>query len=110
MTADEFRSMALKFPGAIESAHMGHPDFRIEGKIFATLGFPDESWGMVKLTPEQQRLLVRNAPGVFAPCSGVWGKRGATNVHLASATEDTLRDAFDSAWRNVVTRMKKKQA
>ena len=69
MTADEFRRFALSFPEAIEDAHMGHPDFRVRGKIFATLG-PDEEWGMVKLTPEQQAPLVRAEPGVYKPASG----------------------------------------
>ena len=110
MTADKFRRMALGFAGASESAHMGHPDFRIEGKIFATLGCPDEISGMVKLTPKQQRSFVRNAPGVFAPCSGAWGRRGNTGGHLASVTADTLHAALDAAWRNVVTKVKKKDA
>ena len=98
--------MALKFPGASESAHMGHPDFRVGGKIFATLGAPDENWGMVKLTPDQQSEFIRKAPGVFAPCSGAWGRAGATNVHLASVTAETLKSALDAAWRNVTTKLK----
>ena len=102
MTAEEFRKMALSFSGAVESAHMKHPDFRIEGKIFATLGYPDESWGMVKLTPEQQRSFIKNAPSAFNPCSGVWGQRGATNVYLASAKKDVLNAALDAAWKNCV--------
>ena len=98
MTADEFRSLALGFPGAVESAHMNHPDFRVEGKIFATLGFPDESHGMVKLTPEQQRSFVEKAPKVFTPCSGVWGERGATSVHLPLAKKTLLKATLDAAW------------
>jgi hypothetical protein len=101
MTADEFRSMALSLPEAFESAHMGHPDFRVRGKIFATLGWPDESWGMVKLTPEQQRLLVQAEPDVFAPATGAWGRQGSTIVHLRLAMTDTLRHALIAAWRNV---------
>jgi hypothetical protein len=108
MTADEFRNMALGFPGAFESAHMDHPDFRVEGKIFATLGYPDETMGMVKLTPEQQRLFVGEAPAVFSPCSGAWGQRGATSVHLASVKKNTLRAALKAAYRNVSEKMKKK--
>jgi len=107
MTADEFRKMALRFPGAIESAHMNHPDFRIESKIFATLGSPDNAWGMVKLTPEQQRSFVKNAPGMFKPCSGVWGERGATNVHLASAKKKILQTALNAAWINATAKTKK---
>ena len=109
MTADKFRSIALGFPGAVESAHMGHPDFRTEGKIFATLGYPDKKWVMVKLTPEQQRSFVRMAPSVFDPCRGGWGKRGATNVHLASVQDDMLHAALDAAWRNVCAKVKKKK-
>src|SRR5882762_1973561 len=67
MTSDEFRKMALKIPTAVERSHMNHPDFRVAGKIFASLGVPDESWGMVKLTREQQRTLIEKAPEVFNP-------------------------------------------
>jgi hypothetical protein len=101
MTAGQFRSLVLSLPQACESAHMGHPDFRVRGKIFATLGYPDEGWGMVKLTPEQQREFVGSKPGVFEPVAGAWGERGATCVHLASATEAVLRLAVVAAWRNV---------
>ena len=109
MTADEFRSLALGFPGVIESAHMNHPDFRARGKIFASLGYPDEAWGMVKLTPEQQRSFVKEAPQVFVPCRGAWGERGATNVRLASAKKTTLHPALDAAYRNVSDPVKKKE-
>jgi predicted DNA-binding protein (MmcQ/YjbR family) len=109
MTADEFRSMALGFPGAFESAHMNHPDFRVEGKIFATLGYPDETSGMVKLTPEQQRSFIGTAPNVFSPCSGAWGQGGATSVHLALLKKNTLRAALEAAYRNVCENLKKKK-
>jgi hypothetical protein len=109
MTADKFRSLALEVTGAIESAHMGHPDFRIEGRIFATLGYPDESHGMVKLTPEQQRAFLEKAPGIFAPCNGAWGRQGATTVHLPSARLALLGAAFHSARRNVTFKGKKAQ-
>jgi hypothetical protein len=99
MTADEFRSLALSFPEAVEAAHMNHPDFRVGGKIFATLG-PGEAWGMVKLTPEQQALFVRTEPGVFQPVKGAWGRRGATHVRLEAATEPSVRQALEAAWRN----------
>ena len=88
---------------------MNHPDFRIGGKIFATLGYPDEGWGMVKLTPEQQRSFVKQAPNVFNHCSGLWGRRGATNVYLASAKKALLHAALDAAWRNVSIKSKKKK-
>jgi hypothetical protein len=100
MTPDKFRSLALSLPGAVESAHMAHPDFRVEGRIFATLGYPDDKSAMVKFTPEQQRKFLKGAPGVFAPCNGVWGQRGATNVHLPSAKVAVLRTALKVAWNN----------
>jgi hypothetical protein len=100
MTAAEFRKLALSLPEAVESAHMGHPDFRVRKKIFATL-WPDECWGMVKLTPDQQALFMQSEPDVFAPVKGGWGLRGATSVHLPSATKEAVRSALVNAWRNV---------
>jgi hypothetical protein len=99
MTSAEFRTLALSFPEAVEFAHMNHPDFRVGGKIFATLG-PDESWGMVKLTPDQQTLFLRTAPALFEPASGAWGRRGATIVQLRAADELTVTQALTAAWRN----------
>ncbi|HEV3438994.1 MAG TPA: MmcQ/YjbR family DNA-binding protein [Gemmata sp.] len=99
MTADEFRSLALSLPETSESAHMDHPDFRVGGKIFATLG-PDEAWGMVKLTPEQQGVFVRTEGKVFQPVNGAWGRRGCTYVRLEAATEPSVRQALVAAWRN----------
>jgi hypothetical protein len=108
MTANDFREMALAYPRAVESAHMNHPDFRSDGKIFATLGYADDNLGMVKLTPEQQRSFVRESPGVFNPCSGAWGLRGATNVHLASVERSVVRDALDCAFQNITAKARKK--
>ena len=99
VTAEEFRSIAVSLPEALEGEHMGHPDFRVRGKIFATLG-PEERWGMVKLTPEQQAEFVRAEPDVFQPIQGAWGRRGCTQVHLAAATEATVRPALLAAWHN----------
>jgi hypothetical protein len=99
VTADEFRSQALSLPEASEDAHMGHPDFRVRGKIFATLG-PDEDWGMVKLTADEQAWFVRTESDVFQPFSGAWGRRGCTKVCLAAAQELTVRQALIAAWRN----------
>ena len=101
MTADQFRSLALELPEAVESSHMDHPDFRVHRKIFATLGYPDAGYGMVKLTPEEQARLVRSQPAVFVPVNGGWGLRGATYVRLEAASEETLRHALATAWRNV---------
>jgi hypothetical protein len=80
---------------------MGHPDFRVAGKIFATLGYPDDEWGMVKLTPQQQKTFTKMAPGVFAPCNGAWGRGGATQVHLKPAKVGLVRDALQAAWDNL---------
>jgi hypothetical protein len=78
---------------------MDHPDFRVHGKIFATLG-PDEDWAMVKLTPGQQASFVRLEPEVFEPFAGAWGRRGCTRVWLAAAQELLVRQALLDAWRN----------
>ena len=102
MTTENFRQLALGIPNAVESSHMDHPDFRIGGKIFASLGYPDDEHGMVKLTPRQQRTFLKEAPTVFAPCAGVWGKRGATSVYLALAELDALRAALLAASKNVI--------
>jgi hypothetical protein len=102
MTPDKFRRLALDLPGVTEREHMRHPDFRVGGRIFATLGYPDEKWGMVKLTPEQQRSFVTMAPETFRPCKGVWGERGATNVQLETAKVKVVRDALNAAWHNIV--------
>jgi hypothetical protein len=107
MIPDQFRKLALGFPDAIESSHMNHTDFRIDGKVFASLGYPDESWAMVKLTPDQQRLFVRETRRVFRPCKGVWGERGATNVHLESADQALVRAGLQAAYDNVRTKVKK---
>ncbi len=99
MTPDEFRKMALALPETIESAHMGHPDFRVGGKIFATLGVPDSDWGMVKLTPDDQELFIQIDPKGFQPVKGGWGRQGATTVRLRSARKRTVREALRTAWR-----------
>ena len=100
MTANDFRKMALSCPEAIESAHMDHPDFRVRGKIFATLGYPDKDSGVVKLTPNEQRDFVRSDPNVFQPVKGAWGRRGSTSVHLPAASIDKVREALRAAWHN----------
>ncbi len=109
MTANEFRKLALEFPGTVESSHMNHPDFRVEGKIFASLGYPDDGWGMVKLTPEQQRTFVKEGAGAFRPCNGVWGERGATNVQLASVKKTLLQSALRAAIGNMRLAVKEKR-
>jgi hypothetical protein len=99
MTADDFRSLALSLPETVEASHMNHPDFRVGGKIFATLG-PKEEVGMVKLTPEQQALFIRSETNVYKPVNGAWGRRGCTHVRLEAATEASVRQALVAAWRN----------
>ena len=79
---------------------MAHPDFRVCGRIFATLGYPDKSHGMVKLTPEQQHYFSKDYPEAFQPVKGAWGRRGATCVNLKAARKDVLRKALHAAWHN----------
>ena len=100
MTIDEFRKLALNLPEASESAHMGHPDFRVRGKIFATLGYPEKGWGCCKLTAAQQQRLVQDDPDVFVPAAGAWGRSGMTTVRLRSAKKDVVRKALTNAWCN----------
>ena len=97
-TADDFRRIALSFPGAEEKAHMGHPDFRVGGKIFATLGSPNEESGMVSLLPEQQELAIEAEPAAFRPVAGAWGRGGSTLVDLAQVSEEWLHRTLDWAW------------
>ena len=100
MTAAEIRRLALSLPEAVESSHMGHPDFRVANKIFATLGYPSRGWGVVMLTPDQQDLFVRTEPAAFAAAKGAWGRRGSTTVHLQVAQRATVRESLIAAWRN----------
>jgi hypothetical protein len=99
MTAVEFRKLALDLPEAVESSHMNHPDFRVRGKIFATL-WPDDDWGMVKLTPEQQTMFTHSEPKIFEPIQGGWGRRGATRVLLRVAKKSSVKKALVAAWLN----------
>jgi hypothetical protein len=110
MNKAEFREMALGFPGAVANEHMSHPDFRINGKIFATLGYPDEGWGMVKLTPGQQQVFVGKFPDAFGACRGTWGKKGATNVHLGTVKKSDLAAALAAAFENVSAGRRKREA
>jgi YjbR protein len=101
MTAKEFRRIALGMADAIEGAHMGHPDFRVRGGIFATL-HPDDKHGMVKLPPDEQQRLVRDFPEMFTPENGAWGRQGCTRVTLAVADEETLGEAMTLAWQEMI--------
>jgi hypothetical protein len=100
MTANDFRQLALALPEAVESAHMNHPDFRVGGKVFATLGYPDKSWGMVKLNPEQQHYFSKDHPDIFVPAKGAWGRKGATSVALKPAKKTIVEKAMLAAWTN----------
>ncbi len=99
MTVARFRTLALALPEAVEGAHMDHPDFRVRGKIFASLG-PGGSWGMVKLTREQQAEVIREMRGAAAPANGTWGARGATIVTIARAEATLVARALAMAWCN----------
>jgi hypothetical protein len=101
MTVVDFRGLALSLPDASESAHMGHPDFRVRGKIFATLGYPDQRFGVVLLTPDQQREFILLAPDTFQPVPGGWGLKGSTRVVLEKAAESHVLDALLTAYRKV---------
>ena len=98
MRAQEFRRIALAMTDAIEGSHMGHPDFRVNGRIFATL-HPDNKFGMVKLPPDEQQRFVDENPGAFAPESGAWGRQGCTRVRLDAVDEDALGEAMTIAWQ-----------
>jgi hypothetical protein len=108
VTARAFRKLALRLPEAVEGAHMGHPDFRVGGKIFATLG-PEEDWAMVKLGPDEQADLVDDETGPYRPAAGAWGLRGCTIVRLRDAEERTVRRAIIAAWRNTAPKRLVKQ-
>jgi YjbR len=109
MTPIQFRKIALSLPGTAESEHMGHPDFRVGGKIFASLGAPNEAWGMVKLTPDQQTSFVEANAESFQPCSGAWGRQGCTNIKLAAANTPIVRSALTLAVENVAASLPAKQ-
>jgi hypothetical protein len=106
MTSDDFRHLAVSLDGAYEDSHMGHPDFRVNKRIFATLG-PNEEFGMVKLMPEQQTLFVDKDPDVFKPVKGGWGLKGATRVNLENASEPIVSQALMAAWQNLFAAKKK---
>jgi hypothetical protein len=98
MTTADFRRLALALPETLEASHMDHPDFRVGGKIFATLGYPSSGWGMVKLPLEHQKALVEKDPDTYVPASGMWGRRGATHVRLRTARKSEIERALYVAW------------
>ena len=107
MTAKDFRRIALSLEGAEEGSHMGAVDFRVAGRIFATLASVKEGYGNLKLTPEIQAEFLRERPDLFLPIHGGWGRMGMTHIRLAIADEDSLRGALHSAWKLRVEKNKK---
>jgi hypothetical protein len=101
MTPRQFRKLALSFPDVVESSHMSHPDFRFQGRIFATLGAPGPEWGMIKLSPEQQHALCAVNKEAFMPASGAWGRSGCTLIRLKLVTTAVIRPALDIAVNNL---------
>ena len=111
MTANDFRRLALGLDGVIEASHMDHPDFRVGGRIFATLQ-PGLKKGMVSLSPEEQARFIEDAPRMFEPVAGAWGRDGATSVLLAAADEEMVGEALTLAWQRRIAlsaRQKKKR-
>ena len=102
MTEDEFRRLALALPGAVEGAHMAHPDFRVGGKIFASLSGKDPVAGMVKLPLDVQAAVLAESPAVYFPASGAWGRGGATMVRLAGARVPSVRRALSAAYESAM--------
>ena len=102
MTPDEFRRLALRLPEAVEGAHQGHADFRVGGRVFATLGYPNDKFAVVMLSPQDQDLVVRDHPEAFTPVAGKWGAKGSTVVRLSAVgPRDTaaVEAALEAAWR-----------
>jgi hypothetical protein len=99
LKAADFRRLALSLPGAEEGSHMGAVDFRVGGRIFATLATIDQGYGNLMLTPEQQAAFVDEAPDLFLPVKGGWGRMGATHIRLSAANEDVLAGALQAAWK-----------
>jgi len=105
---DLFRRLALSLPEAVESSHMGHPDFRLNDRIFATLSAQREGKGTLKLTPEQQQSFIAEMPTIFAPVQGGWGRMGMTFVDLQQVEQDILQGALATAYNNVKLKQEKK--
>jgi hypothetical protein len=96
-----FRKLALSLEGAIESAHMEHPDFRLNNRIFATLSYQDKGFGVLKLTIQQQEAFITDQPRIFSPVHGGWGRMGMTFLHLNEADESIMAGALKTAYQNL---------
>jgi len=99
MKATDFRRLALSLPEAVEGAHFGHADFRVDGKIFATLAYEKDGFGVLMLTPDEQAGMVSDAPEIFVPVTGGWGRQGATKVRLSKVKPAMLEGVLRLAWR-----------
>jgi hypothetical protein len=108
MTAADFRRIALGLPDTAEGSHFDVEDFRVGGKIFATLAYQRDGCGVLLLTPEQQAGMIEDAPEIFLPVPNKWGQKGATLVRLAKVKPDILKDALQMAWKNKHPKPKKK--
>lgn len=105
MKAEDFRKLALSLPNAGERVQMEHPEFHVDGRVFASLGYPDDAWAMVQLYPAQQSGFMADFPGVFIPANGALGVSGCTNIFLEGAQKEVAAQALHAAWRNVSVRM-----
>ena len=104
----DFRRLALALDGVVESAHMGHPDFRAHGRIFSTIQH-DPQWGGLMLTPDQQRRFLREHPQAFKPAAGAWGLAGATLLHFASIDEEIMGEVLTLCWQNALAKAEAKK-
>jgi hypothetical protein len=109
MTANEFRRLALDLSEAVEAEHMNHPDFRVRGKIFATLAYPNKNFGMVKLSLPDQLRFTQVDSAAFAPVPGLWGEHGSTHVHLKAAKKQIVGQALFSAWKHAAPKDLRRQ-
>jgi hypothetical protein len=105
-----FRKLALRLEGAIESAHMDHPDFRFNNRIFATLSYQDKGFGVLKLTVEQQEAFIADQPRIFSPVQGGWGRMGMTFLHLNEADESIMAGALKTAYQNLHAKQSPKKS
>jgi hypothetical protein len=105
-----FRRLALELPGAIESSHMNHPDFRLNNRIFATLSAQEKGCGVLKLTTEQQQTFITEQPTIFSPVQGGWGRMGMTYIHLDKADESIMAGALKTAYQNLATKQSLKKS
>src|ERR1700726_2355899 len=105
-----FRRLALALPGAIESSHMNHPDFRLNNRIFATLSYQEKGCGVLKLTTEQQTAFIADQPNIFSPVQGGWGRMGMTFIHLDQADESIMAGALKTAYNNLQEKIQEKQS